>query len=53
MEENQENSNSPEWPKPPFKYHLQLKTKDGVFGNGLGLRREEGNLRGDGKANVW
>jgi len=30
--------NSPKWPSPHIKYHLQLKTKEDVGGSGLGLQ---------------
>ena len=32
--------------------HLQVKTEEGVEGNGMGLQGEEGNSHEDGKANV-
>ena len=32
-------SNWPEWPKPPLKYNLRLKTEGDVSGIGLGLQR--------------
>ena len=38
----------------PVKHHLQLKTKEEVWGMVVwDLKGEEGNSHTDGKANVW
>ena len=34
-------SNSTKWLEPSLKYYLQLKTKDGVGGRGMGLGKGE------------
>ena len=34
-------SNSTKWLEPSLKYYLQLKTKEGVGGRGMGLRKGE------------
>ena len=36
---------------PHLKYHLQLKTKEGLWVVVWDLKGEEGNLHGDGRAN--
>ena len=40
-------------PSSHLKHHLQLKTKEDVRVVTWDFKGEEGNLHGDGKANVW